>query len=646
MDGRGNGLSDRPRGDGAYLPTEIADDVIAVLEAVSATKAVLVAHCHANYWTFMAAAARPDLISGVVAIAPGIPGLGDPNPDWIEVARHWDEDPDSPEGWLMCNPAYWRKGGYENWIRFWFDTLGVEPHSTKPVEDMVGWALETDPESMIQGDEEEAPGASTEKSEELCRSLRCRVLVLHGSEDRCQMPSRGRRVSELTNGRFVLMKGVGHLAPGREPVLVNRHITSFVNSLRGTPMQTRTWTRGSSRPRKALYVSSPIGLGHARRDVAIASELSQLNPDLQIEWLAQSPVTEVLEANNQTIHPASQWLASESEHWASEATGHELNAFQALRRMDEILVANFMIFQEVVEDGAYDLVIADEAWDIDHFWHENPELKRGSHVWMTDFVGFLPMPDGGEREAYLTTDYNAEMIEHIARFPRIRDRSIFVGNPDDVIPASFGPGLPDIRQWTTEHFAFSGYVTGFTPPQEDDIAGIREELGYGDDERVCLVTVGGSGVGKALLEKVIQAFPYAVKEVPDLRMVVVAGPRIAPDSLPVPEGVEVVGYVDGLHRHLSVCDLAVVQGGLTTTMELVASRRPFVYFPLKNHFEQSQHVRYRLERHRAGHRMEFEGSDPEDIASAMIAELTQEIDYLPVETDGAERAARLISDLI
>jgi pimeloyl-ACP methyl ester carboxylesterase len=122
MDGRGNGLSDRPRGDGAYLPTEIADDVIAVLEAVGATKAVLVAHCHANYWTFMAAAARPDLISGVVAIAPGIPGLGDPNPNWIEVARHWDEDPESPEGWLMCNPAYWRKGGYENWIRFWFNT--------------------------------------------------------------------------------------------------------------------------------------------------------------------------------------------------------------------------------------------------------------------------------------------------------------------------------------------------------------------------------------------------------------------------------------------------------------------------------------------------------------------------------------------
>ncbi|HJQ96515.1 MAG TPA: alpha/beta fold hydrolase [Acidimicrobiia bacterium] len=646
MDGRGNGLSDRPRAAGAYLPTEIADDIAAVIREVGAAQAVLVAHCHANYWAFLAAASNPDLIAGLVAIAPGIPALGDPNTNWIEVAQHWDEDPENPQGWLMCNPAYWRRGGYENWIRFWFTTLGVEPHSTKPVEDMVAWAMETDPETMIQGDEEEAPGASTEQSEDLCRSLRCPVLVLHGSEDRCQMPTRGERVAELTRGQFVLMEGVGHLAPGREPVLVNRHIKSFVDSIGGTPMQKETWTRGRNRPRKALYVSSPIGLGHARRDVAIAEELSQLNPDLKIEWLAQSPVTDVLEAEGHTIHPASRYLASESTHWASEASGHELNAFQALRRMDEILVANFMVFQEVVEDGAYDVVVADEAWDIDHFWHENPELKRGSHVWITDFVGFLPMPEGGDREAYLTADYNAEMIEHIARFPRIRDRSVFVGNPEDVIPESFGPGLPDIRQWTMDHFAFSGYITGFTPPSADEVVEMRQNLGYREGEKICLVTVGGSGVGQALLQKVIEAYPYAAKEIADLRMVVVAGPRIMPESLIVPDGVEVVGYVDRLHRHLSVCDLAVVQGGLTTTMELAAARRPFLYFPLRNHFEQNYHVRYRLERHRAGRFMEYDQSDPEDIAAAMAAEMTRQIDYLPIETDGAARAARLISDLI
>src|SRR5205807_6773770 len=132
-------------------------------------------------------------------------------------------------------------------------------------------------------------------------------------------------------------------------------------------------------------------------------------------------------------HPASAWLVSESAHVEDESHEHDLNAFQAIRRMDEILVANFSVVQDLVETGDYDLVVGDESWELDHFWHENPELKRTAYVWMTDFVGWLPVPDGGERERMLTADYNAEMIEHVERFKRVRDRAIFVGDPDDIV---------------------------------------------------------------------------------------------------------------------------------------------------------------------------------------------------------------------
>src|SRR5688572_21497328 len=118
---------------------------------------------------------------------------------------------------------------------------------------------------------------------------------------------------------------------------------------------------------------------------------------------------------------------------------------------------------------------------------------------MTDFVGWLPMPDGGEHEAVLTADYNAEMLEQRARVARIRDRSIFVGDPDDIVPHRFGPELPSIRSWTEENFEFAGYVTGFDPCPPDEREALRTALGYRADERVCLVTVGGSGVGSALL---------------------------------------------------------------------------------------------------------------------------------------------------
>jgi predicted glycosyltransferase len=185
-------------------------------------------------------------------------------------------------------------------------------------------------------------------------------------------------------------------------------------------------------------------------------------------------------------------------------------------------------------------------------------------------------------------------------------------------------------------------VTGFDPQALGD----RGELGYADEERVCIVTVGGSGVGGHLLRRVIDAYPEAKERVPELRMIVVAGPRIDPASLPHAEGLELRAYVHNLYRHLAACDLAVVQGGLTTAMELTANRRPFLYFPLRHHFEQNFHVRHRLERYRAGRCMDFERDGPEEIAAAIAAEIGREVDYRPVETDGAARAAASIAELL
>jgi predicted glycosyltransferase len=406
------------------------------------------------------------------------------------------------------------------------------------------------------------------------------------------------------------------------------------------------WARGRSRRRRALFISSPIGLGHAKRDMAIADELRRLHPDLEIDWLAQHPVTPALEARGEQIHAASALLANESHHIECESAEHDLHCFQAIRRMDEILLANFMVFHDIVRDDAYDLWIGDEAWELDYYLHENPELKTAAYVWLTDFVGWLPMPDGGEHEAFLTTDYNAEMIEHIARHPRIRDRAIFVGDADDVVPDLFGAGLPRIRDWTEQHYDFAGYVTGFDPAELADRERLRAELGFAPGEQVCVVTVGGSGVGESLLRRVIDAFPEAKRRVPDLRMIVVAGPRIDPASLPPQDGLEIRAYVPDLYRVLAACDLAVVQGGLTTGMELTASRRPFLYFPLRHHFEQNFHVRHRLERYGAGRALDFATDGPDEIAAAIADEIGREVDYRPVDPGGAARAAALIGELL
>ena len=210
----------------------------------------------------------------------------------------------------------------------------------------------------------------------------------------------------------------------------------------------------------------------------------------------------------------------------------------------------------------------------------------------------------------------------------------------------FGPGLPVIREWTEQHYDFCGYIPGFDPTTITDREALRRELGYGADERVCLVAVGGSGVGAHLLGKVLAAAPPARELIPNLRMIVVTGPRIDPSSLPAVEGIEVLGYVPDLYRHLAACDIAIVQGGLTTTMELVTANRPFISVPLRDHFEQSIHVRHRLDRYGASRSLDYAQLTPETLVAAMVADMARPVAYRAVERDGANRAAALIAQLV
>jgi len=643
FDPRGNGRSDRPRDPALYARREYAGDAVAVLDAAGVDRALVVAWCDLGE-SLILAAEHPDRVAGLFEIAPAVQ-LADMQPE--PVAYPFDEPLDTDEGWAKENRHYWLRD-WRGYTEFFFGECFSEPHSTKQLEDAVGWSLETDPETMLlrfRGWNDKVIDRA--EATALGDRLSCPGVVIHGTEDRLVEPGRGRAVAETLGWGHVSLEGSGHGPHARDPVRTNLLLRAAGRdaAVRPRPAADRRWTRAVTRPKRALYISSPIGLGHAWRDVAIADELRALHPDLQIDWLAQDPVTRVLESRGERIHPASADLASESTHIASESAGHDLHVFQAIRRMDEILVANFMVFHDLVEQEAYDVWIADEGWEIDYFLHENPELKTAAYCWLTDFVGWLPMPDGGEHEAYLTADLNAEMIEHIARFPRIRDRAIFVGSPEDIVPDTFGPGLPVIREWTEEHYDFSGYVIGSLPGPTEREA-LRAELGYGPDERVCIATVGGSGVGDVLLRRVVDGFDVARRAIPGLRMVAVAGPRIDPAAFPQRDGLEVRPYVHELRRHLAVCDLAVVQGGLATTMELTAARRPFLYFPLGHHFEQRFHVRHRLDRYGAGRCMDFDTASPDAIGAAIAEEIGREVAYRDVETDGAARAAALIAEVL
>ncbi len=647
MDGLGNGRADRCRDPVRYGPREFARDCLAVMDASGTESAVMVSLSRGAQYLLELARLAPERVRGAAFIGPMFPYT----PSHWSFLLHprmssvFQRRVHVYRWWGHMNAAHWYQD-YPDFAQWFISRCLPEPHSTKAIEDGVGWALDTDPETLIAT----ALGRwlrDRPTLRGLAQNLDCPVLVVSGSRDRITPPRDARALARLSGGHLEVVRGAGHFPHARKPVQVNVALREFSEDAFGRQRTSRDLTvyRPDGRPR-ALFVSSPIGLGHAQRDVAIARELRRLHPDLEIDWLAQDPVTRVLEAEGERIHPASAHLANESHHIESESAEHDLHCFQALRRMDEILAANFMLFHDVVRDERYDLWIGDEAWELDYYLHENPREKRVPFAWLTDFVGFLPMDDGDKRERFLTADYNADMVDHVAQHPEVRDMALFVGNPEDIVAQRLGPELPMIRDWTERNFDFTGYVTGFDPADLGERTKLRAELGYDDDERVCIVTVGGSGVGAHLLRRVIAAFPQAKERIPELRMIIVAGPRIDPKSLPSHAGLEVVPYVHNLYRHLAASDLAVVQGGLTTAMELTAQKRPFLYFPLRHHFEQNFHVRHRLERYGAGRRMDFDDSPPEQIAAAIAQEIGREVDYRDVEVDGAARAARSLAELL
>jgi pimeloyl-ACP methyl ester carboxylesterase/predicted glycosyltransferase len=630
MDPRGNGRSDRPPS-GYDLGTRYEDLVAVLAESVRPPFALAAVSCAAML-AFRYAVEHPDRLSHLVLLS-GQYSESVPQPFDEKVAPIIRDD-------------------FDAWRQRLFARCLPEPHSLKGIEDCVAWSGETTPDVLV----ESLRAIDGSNVYELLPGVRVPTLALHGTLDKIVPYSHAEKlVAAIPGARLVTFEGAGHLLHGRHAVKVNHLIRDFL--LNRPPGQDRVPAVGErkapprpaprSAHRRILWLSSPIGLGHIQRDLAIARSLREVCPDATVDFLAADPADRVVEAWGERLHPATRLIVNESAHVEGWARDHELHAFNALWDMDEIMAANFMTFADVVEREPYDLWIGDEGWDLDYFLHENPELKRAPYVFMTDFIGMLPMRDDpASVEFKRAWEKNAENIDHLRLHPDVRDLSIMVGDEEDVLDREFGPDLPNMRQWSREHFQFSGYTYHFDPAGYRDKAGLRRELGFREDERVILVSAGGTRAGRSLLRKCAEAFSLVARKVPDARMILVAGPRLEADDLPRGPQIDVRPFVPHLFRHHAAAHLAIVQGGLTTTMELAAFQTPFLYFPLRNHFEQNFHVVRRLDRLGAGVRMDYDRTGVEELGAAILDHLGKPVQYRDAPAGGTERAARLIANLL
>ena len=229
FDGRGNGRSDRPAGTEAYDDDQYVSDALAVLDATGTGQAVLVGLSRGGRWAVELAAARPERVLGAMLIEPAMPFLA-PLPR-EQATSSFDEEVDSAEGWAKFNRHYWLRA-YRDFLEFFASQAFSESHSTKQTEDMVGWGLETSPETLVLTQLGAQPASRTEM-EAILRRVRCPVLVVHGDDDRVRPHAVGAATAELTSGTLVTVEGGGHCPQARHPVRVNLLIREFMESLGG-----------------------------------------------------------------------------------------------------------------------------------------------------------------------------------------------------------------------------------------------------------------------------------------------------------------------------------------------------------------------------------------------------------------------------
>ena len=230
FDGRGNGRSDRPTEPEAYRTAEFTADALAVMDATGTQRAILVALSRGATWALELGAGHPDRVAGIVFIAPGL-ALGQSAP-WS--AHSFTERLDTTEGWARFNQDYWRKH-YREFLEFFFAQMFSEPHSTKPIEDTVGWGLETDPETLIatqRASRVGGPVLDPNEAADLAAQLRCPVLVIHGDKDAIRPLVNGAKLAELACGELVILGGSGHAPHVRDPVRVNLLLLDFIRRSR------------------------------------------------------------------------------------------------------------------------------------------------------------------------------------------------------------------------------------------------------------------------------------------------------------------------------------------------------------------------------------------------------------------------------
>ena len=399
---------------------------------------------------------------------------------------------------------------------------------------------------------------------------------------------------------------------------------------------------------KVLFDSGSLGLGHVTRDLAIVKEFRKIRPDAEIVWLASEPAASILKQKGEKLLPEAGDYGNETSDVEKDAKGFSVNLSKHMAsgsKTWKVLSKNFF---NIVGREEPDIIIGDEAVEISTSWNRILSEDLPPIISIFDYGKIYPMTNSPKDKLVVwmvNRFYHKAYSRDLDETTRRKYPAVFLGDPEDIPDEKLGLTLMNARKGASKGMVFVGDIVRFDPDDYHDREEIRRKLGYGN-EKLIICSIGGTSIGKPLLELCTKSYSIVRDRLPDLTMILVGGPRFDTGSLQVPKGIEVKGYVPDLYEHFAASDLSIVQAGGTSCLELAALNRPFLFFPLAEHFEQAITVSKKMKRLNAGIRMEFAKTTPQILAEAIWNNLGKEVHYKQPNLGGEKRIAAMMDQML
>ena len=390
-----------------------------------------------------------------------------------------------------------------------------------------------------------------------------------------------------------------------------------------------------------LFITWQGAMGHVTRDLAIVNEFHRIAPDVDVSWVAHPLGGKLIQEAGEKLLPESEQVGDYNLVLAQATEKFGLNLLKYVQKYQESSRKNAQLVNQLLQKYDFDLIVGDEIYETLVAFAEGKIQLNCPVIMIEDFIGIQAMDTSlimrmgaylKNRKLVKATEKTSSTITHL-----------FVGEFEDVADRRYDFFLPNCRDFARKYYRFLGHIVRFDPAEYKDKTKIRTKLGYGNEPLVICAT-GGTGVGRELLELCGKAYPLLKKEIPDLHMVCVCGELLGLDPPKLSAEVELHRFIPDIYEHYAACDLAVVVGGGTTTIELTALSKPFIFFPLENQFDQQIYVSERIARHKAGIRMEYRQTTPEMLAQAILKNIDRKMEDKSIPFDGAKKAAEIISE--